>query len=241
MRIEENQQKTKNKQWNLEELKKLSKGLLTKREYKKLKEYFHVLVWKIVMTKYHIKNYEYNVTKVQKSGISNKKSKDLLMEAAEEVICIIQIQHSLGDILVQIINVVVLDGKTREKEEWVTFNRIVDKLKGLVGKGAKQYARIYSSANALKKSKSFKYISAFSNTVKHRRLIRIPYRLDSSRQGLAIKKFVYRRCYKKNFRKESYSRKWCNNVVKKDIPCIDNHIAKIGKDINKFLKTYKVR
>lgn len=143
----------------------------------------------------------------------------------------LQNMHSTADVLAQIVNIAVLSGYF--KEECVSANKVKNQLRCTnCAKG------VCDSFELLLKSESFKYINAFVNTIKHRRLIElIPYgEFIKEKQGILgimFSNFKYGKEYEK-----TPTEKVINTYFKE----IEQHIDEVGYEINKYLreKTSKV-
>jgi len=211
------------KKWDLENFMKLAKK---ERKFEKIKRYAESLAWRKWAVDYHLDNYRREMRKFEKiSTVVTKK--DIMKfifqmrKSAEEIICIIQIQASIMDMLAQIINLIIL--KPSLKEEKVSFNEILKEK----NKNRWQDKEIFERCKKLRESRELKYILAFSNVVKHRKLIKDYYRHGVRKAGLKFESFKYRG--------KEYSSKFFKNIVENYIPFINDSVTEIGQLINKFL------
>ena len=214
------------KVWDLEEFVRVVKPIVGKEEFENIRKYIDSLGWGGWRINYHIENYKKEMRKIRKIKIVNTKEdvKKFILQmkkCAEEVICIIQIQQSILDILSQIINLVFLKPPLKEKE--VSFNKILCK------KIEKRWQdkELFKKSRELKNSQEFKYISAFSNVVKHHKLIKEHLRIDPYKSGLRFEGFEYKG--------EKYPKRFFEEIIESYIPSINDLIDEIGLLMNKKL------
>ena len=137
----------------------------------------------------------------------------------------IQSLHSLGDILSQIINVLVLQNKYSEHD--VSIKKVIDTME-------KQNiaSEINKSTRNLLNDNSFNYIGAFCNTIKHRRLLHTDFRTEwgenaRNESGLRFEEF--------EFKGATYPQTWCSDILEKYRFQIFSLINEIGFNINKYI------
>lgn len=95
----------------------------------------------------------------------------------------LQVLHSMLDILCQIVNQLVVSPNPLE-ESSVRFSNIINQL------GDDEKTPIKQSLENLKNSDEFKYIEAFVNTIKHRKLLKLQYKMNPSEgDELKVKEF----------------------------------------------------
>lgn len=214
------------KVWDLEEFVRAVKPIVGREEFENVKRYIDSLGWGRWRINYHIENYEKEIRKFRKIKIVDTKEdvKKFILQmkkCAEEVICIIQIQQSILDILSQIINQAFL--KPSLKEEEASFNKILCK------KIERRWRdkELFEKSRELKNSQEFKYISAFSNVVKHRKIIKEHLRIKLYKSGLRFEGFEYKG--------EEYYKMFFEDIIRSYIPFINDLIVEIGLLINRKL------
>jgi len=214
------------KTWSFEELNNLSaaKGLPGSRVYQQ------ALLWKRWRASYHAEQYDEiwsrlfsSSDEIQVGGEDWNKAQ-FASEAHTEAAT--QVLHSMVDILAQIINKVVLrDGLPEDK---VTLNSIVRELgkQGIANK-------IVAAIDKLQNSEEFRYINAFVNTIKHRRLLDTTYRLEYGK-GKRNEKAV---CFREfEYKGDSYGFTWATDIIGPYKNRIVELISEIGIAVNEYLR-----
>lgn len=97
-------------------------------------------------------------------GGSNEQWWEVYYASAAETEATVQVLHAEADIIAQIANRIILRGLVPERD--VNLHRVLCELK-CQNRGPHVAAQI----ETLKSSREFRYINAFCNTIKHRRLI----------------------------------------------------------------------
>jgi hypothetical protein len=129
------------------------------------------------------------------------------------------------DMLAQIINVVILRGHLAENE--VSAQKLVRWLSNKIP------PEILKRLNEFLSGYEFKYVDAFCNTIKHRRLIHSMLRAEygeGHRNESGIIFFQFR------YRKVTYQDTWASDILQKYREAFYEHITCVGLAINKFLK-----
>lgn len=144
--------------------------------------------------------------------------------------------HTEADILAQIINIALLSPPMNEKQ--VGLSRLVfcDKVK-LVAPA------VSKSMQTFEDSKAFRYVSGFCNVTKHRRNIPAGYRIkygpgNAQTEGIVIGGFSYHEKGPKAKQSSGpeHEEEWAMEVVKKQALSFQQHIVKIGNEINRHLR-----
>jgi hypothetical protein len=138
----------------------------------------------------------------------------------------VQSLHSLADILAQIINVIVLRGKFKEDDVSIKIVVEIMEREGI----APDVAR---SSRQLLDDNILNYIEAFSNTIKHRRLIKTNFRAEygenaRNESGLLFEQFV--------FKGNTYPQTWGSDILEKYRFHMLNLITEIGLSINEYVR-----
>jgi hypothetical protein len=141
------------------------------------------------------------------------------------VVACVQALHSMVDILVQIINVVILE--TRFSESQVSAKRITEFMEKK-GIGPQVTERMIELLN----SYEFRYLDAFCNTSKHRRLINTRFRAEyggdyRNEAGMKFRQFDYKGI--------TYPETWGCDVLERYRYHIGQLVTNVGLSINKFL------
>lgn len=140
-----------------------------------------------------------------------------------------QILHSLADIVCQIINQAVLESQFDEGE--VSIKKIIGELQKDNSK-----KDIKTALEQLRNSYEFKYISAFVNTIKHRRLLYTDYYAEfgqgkTNTMGVRFLSFEYGKG--KNLQK--YSDTSAEIILNDYMKFIFNFIDQIGHAIDSYI------
>jgi len=138
----------------------------------------------------------------------------------------IQALHSMADMLAQIINVVILGGHFQEHQ--VSLWKVTDRLEkmGIAPQVALQ-------ARKLLDSPEFGYVDAFSNTIKHRRLVFTKFQAEyggnyRNEAGLLFKAFEYKG--------ESHPETWGNDILDNYRHRFFELVNDVGLSINNLLR-----
>lgn len=215
--------------WDNIEFTKLcnSKGLPESKIYQ------NTLAWKFACASYHNKRGEkvwddlYQESK--KTGISiNWSSREwgeaMLKSEAEAVACA-HVVNTMVDVFLQIINSSLLQNRFPESKVKISkIKKELEKHKGM--------SEILSKLKSLENSDEFKYIRAFDNTLKHRRLIDLGYTVhintEEARKGIKFRDFEYNG--------NVYSTTWAQDITEKYRKTIIDYIWEIGNAMNEYLK-----
>ena len=211
--------------WNFSELNELCRG----KGIPDAKIYQNSLDWRWKRADYHAEmasNVWSDLFKESFSLGDQRFNKAVFSYEAQVEACI-QSLHSLGDILSQIINVLVLD--SRFSEDAVTIKKVVKLMK-------KEYLapEIAESTRQFLDDPSFKYIEAFCNTIKHRRLIKTDFRAEygenvRNESGLRFEEFI--------FQGNTYPQTWGSDILEKYRLHLLDLITEVGLHINKYIAT----
>jgi len=216
------------KTWSFEELRSLcaAKGLPDSKIYRE------ALEWKRWRASYHAKQYERYQKRLDKLFPPQHK-RDInkwicLREASEaHVEAAAQALHSMADILAQIINKAVLRGDFKERDVSLS-SAFVEKLEKKAGAH-----KIVAALDKLRNSAEFRYINAFVNTIKHRRLLETTYHLEYG-QGKRNEKAV---CFQKfEYNGDCYGFTWATDIVGLYKSRIVELICEIGNAVNEYLR-----
>ena len=138
--------------------------------------------------------------------------------------CVLSL-HSLADILSQIINVVILG--RRFKEDDVSIKRVLEVMEkeGIA-------PDVVKSTRGMIDDELFLYIEAFSNTIKHRRLINTEFRAEfgeksRNESGLRFEEFI--------FKNRTYPQTWGSDILKKYRLHVLDLITEVGLNINRYI------
>lgn len=138
----------------------------------------------------------------------------------------LQALHSLADILAQVINIVILRPVLPEDD--VSLHRVYGQLQR-----NNVAPDVTSAIDNFMKSAEYKYTNGFVNTIKHRRLIDVEYRIEGGteiayREGLRFKQFQYKG--------ENFPEKWVEEILNGTIPDFMDSISIVGNSINDYLR-----
>ncbi len=160
---------------------------------------------------------------------ANKAFSKMLIESEIYMEAAIQNIHSMADILCQIINVVLLNSTLHEAK--VDLNSVILKLDSMSKHNVK------NALENLRNSDEFKYIAAFSNTIKHRRLMDTDYHAKlgggtANTHGLRFIEFTYDKPSKPS---ERYDSVLDTTIIENYIPKIRDLIESVGQEIENSL------
>lgn len=217
-----NSQKT----WSFEELRNLctNKGLPDSKIYQE------ALLWKQQRASYHAEQYDEiwrelfsSSTEIQVGGQDWNKAQfasEAHVEAAAQVL------HSMADILAQIINKAVLCDDLREDD--VSLSSVIPKLRG-----KSKAHKIVAAIDKLQNSTEFRYISAFVNTIKHRRLLDRIYHAEYGENKRNEKAVCFR---KFEYKGNCYGFTWATDIIGPYKSRIFELISEIGNAVNEYLR-----
>ncbi|MBA7632124.1 hypothetical protein ES703_39666 [subsurface metagenome] len=217
------------KTWNFEELRNLctNKGLPDSKIYQE------ALLWKQQRASYHAEQYHKmwrelfsSLGKMGEIKVGGQVWNEAQFASEAHAEAAAQTLHSMADILAQIINKAVLyDGFPEDK---VTLYRIVGKLK-------KQDSahKIVAAIDKFRNSAEFRYIDAFVNTIKHRRLLDRSYHLEygentRNEQAVCFQEFEYKG--------HRYRFTWATDIIGPYKSRIFELIIEIGNAVNEYLR-----
>ncbi len=136
--------------------------------------------------------------------------------------------HSLADVLSQVINVVVLCSLLTERE-----CSLLKVFKKLNDRNDTSLNTLIDSVDRLRNSDEFKYVEAFVNTSKHRRILIEDFRAEASQgyqQGMRVQGFIF------NDAQNPFPEKWDSEIKDEIIPSIINSVSSIGNEMNAYLR-----
>lgn len=212
--------------WDYEELRKLcnKKGAPDSTVYQ------NALQWKIWRVDYHAERVEavWNDLMAKRKGpieVGGQEWQKAEFASTAETEAAAQALHSMADILAQIVNKVVLDKPIPEGQVY-----LADVLKKLKRQG--NASNIVSKIKLLKSSKEFKYLNAFVNTIKHRRLLDTDYRAEYG-QGTRNEKGIRFKAFKYNGRHPTV---WASDILGDYKKRIVDLICAVGNAVNAYLR-----
>ena len=216
------------KTWSFEELRGLcrKKGI-SEEVISKISTYTTSLDWRYIRAKFHAEQAN-NIWKdlFAQSFTFGDEKYDLAEFSYEAYVeACVQSLHSMGDILGQIINIVILQGHFSEDGTYLKRVAAYMEIKGIA-------PDIIIELKRLLNSKEFCYIEAFCNTIKHRRLIKSQFNNDYAKNyykiGLVFDEF--------NYKDETYPNTWGDDIIDKYREEIINLVIEVGIKINDFSK-----
>jgi len=192
--------------------------------------YQKALIWKKELALFHSKqaNDVWNslFSKHKKLTVGEKEWQDTHLASEAHVIAAAQALHSMGDILGQIINQVLLAGVLSEDN--VTLNKVLTRLTSRWSA-----SNIVAKVHILKNSSEFKYISAFVNITKHRRILETDFHAEGGMdtrndQGIRFRQF--------NYGRNQFPIVWAKDIVGPYKNKIFHYICNIGIAVNSHLR-----
>ncbi len=211
--------------WSFEELNKLC----DEKAIPHAKAYQNALAWRWKRADYHAEiasEVWSDLFKESFSFVDQRCGEAIFSYEAQVESCLLAL-HSLGDILSQIINVLVLNN--RLLEDTVSIKRVVD-----IMEKESVAPDIARSARRLIDDEVFNYIEAFCNTIKHRRLIGTNFRAEygenaRNESGLLFEGFV--------FKGNTYPETWGSEILQKYRFRVLDLITEVGLSINKYVSS----
>ncbi|BCL34519.1 hypothetical protein [Nostoc sp. MS1] len=151
------------------------------------------------------------------------------LESETYIEAALQNLHSIADILCQIINVVILESTLHEAE--VNVAKTIQELNN------RNLDKVKIALNNLCNSNEFKYIAAFVNTIKHRRLLDTDYHGEFGRgtentMGIRFHAFTYNR---QNKPIENYPVILASTIIEDYMPNIKALIESLGMAIEESI------
>lgn len=212
--------------WSFEELRNLckAKGKPDSRIYQE------TLLWKKERARYHEEEYQKIWAELFSShatltvGSEEWNKAQFASEAHVEAAA--QVLSSMGDVLAQIINKAVLSDELKEDDVYMT------KVRGKLGK--KQGTdKISQAINKFQNSAEFKYINAFVNIIKHRRLLDRVFHAE----GGENKRNAHGVCFLEfRYKGNSYPFTWATDIIGQYKIRIFELITEIGNAVNEYLR-----
>jgi hypothetical protein len=212
--------------WDFKELDVLSK----KKALPDTSVYQNTIHWKIIRTNYHAELCEEIWTTLisssEKITLNGYKWNKAQISVEANVEATAQVLHSMADIVAQIINKVILEGKN---EDDITLGKVFIELN--------KYANTKEITTAIKKlnnSPEFEYMNAFVNTIKHRRLLDTTYYLlreghiPNMTKGICFQEFEYKG--------KKYEKQFADYIIVNSKNEIIDLILGIGISINDYLR-----
>ncbi len=212
--------------WSFEELRNLcaAKGLPDSKIYQE------ALLWKKERALYHEEEYQKIWAELFSShatltvGSEEWNKAQFASEAHVEAAA--QVLHSMGEVLAQIINKAVLSDEL--KEDAVSMTTVRDKLAKKQGTG-----KISQAINKFQNSAEFKYINAFVNIIKHRRLLDRVFHAE----GGENKRNAHGVCFLEfRYKGNLYPFTWATDIIDQYKICIFELIQEIGNAVNDYLR-----
>jgi hypothetical protein len=219
--------------WDIKELRELFIKAYGAALLPRFEEYTQTLHWKQWTAMCHAKKSKelwdefFKMDKVDFRDLKFSKTLDL---STVELEAMAHSMHSMGDILGQIINITIF-GADGFSEDSCSLNKVMDKLEE-----ERIAPDILSLLISFKDSPEFKYISAFCNTIKHRKLVDMEYysHIDCREKGMIeegarLKEFTYNG--------DSFPATWFHKIEEDYRVKIYGLLCDVGRGINIYLKS----
>lgn len=211
-------------QWLFSELNEMCK----EKGIPDAKLYQTSLTWRWKRASYHAETAERIWSDLFKGSFSipSERNDEPFFSYEAQVESCAQSLHALADILAQIVNMVVLQGKL--KEDNVSIKTILNTMK------QKSVAKdVVTQVSKLLDDDAFRYIEAFCNTIKHRRLLRTNFRAEygesaKNESGLLFEEFT--------FKDNVYPQTWGSDILRYRDRVFEL-ITNIGLSINAYVST----
>ena len=217
------------KTWSFEELRDLCrKRGISSDSISNFSTYATSLNWRYHRAKFHTEQ-AHNIWKdlmAQSFTFGDEKYNVAEFSYEAYVEACVQSLHSMGDILGQIINILILAGHFTEDD--ASIKKVARHI-GIIGAAPD----VLIELNKLINSNDFCYIEAFCNTIKHRRLIKTEYRAEyggdyRNEEGLVFVEF--------NYKGVTYQKTWAKDIINKYREEIFKLVVETGLKLNEFFK-----
>ena len=239
--------------WNPSECYQLAKKYIPEKNLDDLRLHIYSIPWNFSLCRYHKDEYHKllgssitagmnkelveSIGKLLEMSASTEEGIDfrlILFFAEAHVIAFAQALHSTADILAHIIEICLKLNMTNRQ---INFSNAIDVLEK-----HKIAPSVYSKAIKIRNSKEFIYLNAFVNTIKHRRLIEMPYHVNlepgNEIHGLKVKYFKYGR---RKTQETSFEPRWVHEFINDDFEKISNTVGELGVELNHYMKAYLVK
>ncbi len=217
------------KTWSFEELRDLCrrKGI-SEEVISKFSTYTTSLDWRYHRAKFHAEQAHNTWKALLAQSFTFGDEKYSIAEFSYEayVEACVQSLHSMGDILGQIINILILNGHFTEDQASIKKVAHYTEINNMA-------PDVLEELNKLINSNEFCYIEAFCNTIKHRRIILTEYRAEyggdyRNEEGLVFVEFDYKGV--------TYSKTWAKDIIDKYREEIFKLVVEVGLKLNDYLK-----
>jgi Cthe_2314-like HEPN len=217
------------KTWSFEELRDLcQKRGISNGSISNFSTFATSLDWRYLRAKFHAEQ-AHNIWKdlmAQSFTFGDEKYNEAEFSYEAYVEACVQSLHSMGDILGQIINILILAGYFTEDE--VSIKKVARYMST-----TDLAPDVLIELNNLINSIEFSYIEAFCNTIKHRRLIKTEYRIEyggnyRNEEGLIFVEFDYKSM--------TIPKTWAKDIIEKYREEIFKIIVEVGLKVNDFFK-----
>jgi hypothetical protein len=182
------------------------------------------LVWRWQRTDYHAEKATEVWSELMESAVIlyGEDFNEAVFAQEAQVEACVQSLHAMGDILAQIINIVMLGGRFREDD--VTLKRVARQ---------EMPTELSSVLNAFIQSNEYSYVEAFCNTIKHRRLIPSDLRGEfgegyRNEFGIRFNGFSYKGA--------DYPETWASDIIDPYRTTIGVLVNEVGITINRLLQ-----
>lgn len=219
--------------WDIEELRKLYTTKVVRKNELLLEEFLSSIGQKIDRANYHAqkaKEVWKDFFKPSIVSIPSPEFDSTTNVSVAETEALVNVLNSIADILAQVINITLLELVNQSiPEDEVFAYKVLDKLSKFP-----QYQNVTKVFSSFLNSSEFKYINAFCNTMKHRKLLDIDYHLHINyrekgkvQEGLRFKEF--------NYKGTSFPVTWSVAIQESYRVKIYDCICDVGIEINKAM------
>lgn len=218
--------------WKIEELRNLAEAKYGSGILPQLEEFISSLrwiQWKADYFSEQSKKIWENLFKKSVVRFGSKEFHEGLDSSVAEAEAMIQVLHSIGDILAQVVNLVVL-GTNALPEHKVSLFKIIEELKN-----RNIAPDVYSAIIAFANSKEYRYFQAFCNTIKHRKLLDVEHKMHidftdktKSEEGLRFREFQYK--------ENTIPAEWIHSILTEYRVNIYSLMRVVGNAINNYLR-----
>jgi len=184
--------------WNIEELRKLYIAKVVQKNELLLEEFLSSTRQKMERANYHAQKAKEAWEEFFKPSVVTIPSSQFDFAtnvSVAETEALVYVLNSMADLLAQVVNITLLELVNQSMpEDEVFVYKVLNKLSKFI-----QYKNVTRALSLFLNSSEFKYINAFCNTMKHRKLLDTDYHLHINyrekgkiQEGLRFKEFSYK-------------------------------------------------
>lgn len=199
------------------------------------------VAWKLTLAGYHSDESRHAFAKITPDAVEAAKQLLVVAQGGEaarpfreaafvseaHLIACAHALHSTGDILAHAAYFATLPGPTRLPEHRITMPTVMDALRPHA-----THQAILAGLEAMRTSTAFKYVDAYVNVSKHRRLLNLRASVEfdpaGARHGLRVRPFTYKG--------DQFPETWSETMTMDYRTELETMIFVVGNELNAFLQ-----